>query len=90
MAHLLGSRNCLDSLSKDVSSMQETINSIVKKTGRFQFASWKFPSKIAIDLDVAELLEDYSYCNDEDSNKLSHIILFELVIDRFVAYRIYK
>lgn len=83
MAHLLGSRNCLDSLSKDVSSMQETINSIVKKTGRFQFASWKFPSKIAIDLDVAELLEDYSYCNDEDSNKLSHIILFELVIDRF-------
>ena len=82
MAHLLGSKNCIESLCKDVANMQETVTCILKKSGRLEFSSWKFPSKKAGDLDINELLEDYSYCKDEESNKFSHIILFELVIDR--------
>lgn len=84
MAHLLGSKNCLESLSKDVFDLQETFESVSQKVGRINFVSWKFPSKKAIELDIAEMLEDYSYCKDDDSNRLSHIIMFELVIDRLV------
>ena len=83
MAHLLGSKNCIDSLSKDVLELQETFESVILKVGRSNFVSWKFPGKKATELDIAEMLDDYSYCKDEESNQLSHIILFELVIDRY-------
>ena len=82
MAHLLGSKNCLESLSKDVLNLQESVSCILEKTGKVSFKSWKFPTRNATDLNINEMLEDYSYCNDVDSNILSHIILFELVIDR--------
>ena len=83
MAHLLGGKNCIDSLSKDILSMQECIQGVLGTTGQLEYASWKYPSKMASTLDISELVEDYSYCkSDEDSNRLSHIILFELVIDR--------
>ena len=83
MAHLLGSKNCIDSLSKDVSDLQETFESTIFKVGQSDFVSWKFPGKKATDIDIAEMLDDYSYCKDDKSNQLSHIILFELVIDRY-------
>ena len=84
MAHLLGSRNCVESLSKDVAAMQDCIQTIIAKTGHLEHASWKYPSKAASTLDISELIEDYSWCaDDEESNRLSHIVLFELIIDRF-------
>ena len=34
------------------------------------------------DVDIAELLEDFKFCEDEEDNQVAHIMLFELVIDR--------
>lgn len=47
--------------------------------------SWKFPDKIATDIDIAELLQRYQYGKHEVDNQVSHIVLFEVIIDRFVV-----
>ena len=44
--------------------------------------SWKFPDKSACDLDVEDLLDLYSYSDDEEERQVAHIALYELVIDR--------
>jgi hypothetical protein len=49
--------------------------------------SWKFPDKFATDVDINELLERYQYGKNELDNQVSHIVLFEIIIDR---YRIIK
>lgn len=82
MAHLLGSKTCLESLKQDVNDVQATVGDLLSRVGPVQSPSWKYPDKIACELDIEELLERYSYSNDEDHCKLSHIILFELLIDR--------
>ena len=82
MAHLLGSQACLESLTRDVVDIQSTAMDLLSRTGSARFPSWKYPDKVASELDMADLLECYSYSDDEDHCKLSHIILFELVIDR--------
>ena len=46
--------------------------------------SWKFPDKIATDIDIKELLQRYQHGKNEVDNQVSHIVLFELIIDRFV------
>ena len=71
MAHLLGSQNCVESLSKDVTTMQQCIEFLLTKTGGVDhIASWKYPSKSASTLNIGELVDDYSWCsNDEDSNR---------------------
>ena len=82
MAHLLGSKICLESLRQDVNDVQATVGDLLSRVGPVRSPSWNHPDKIACELDIEELLERYSYSNDEDHCKLSHIILFELLIDR--------
>lgn len=82
MAHLLGSQACLESLKQDVTDIQTTIMDLLSRAGSVRSPSWKYPDKISSELDIGELLERYSYSNNDDHCKLSHIILFELLIDR--------
>ena len=82
MAHLLGSKNCIESLARDVEDIQTTIKDAMEKVGPIRAQSWKFPDKLSIELDVDDLIDTYSFSKDEDYNRLSHIVLFELVIDR--------
>lgn len=82
MAHLLGYESCLESLSRDVSDIQAVISDVMSRVGPLRYPSWKYPDKISCEIDIGELLEIYGYSDDEDHCKLSHIILFELVIDR--------
>ena len=82
MTKLLGSKHCIDSLSKDLENLQETIKQIVSSTGRLECTSWKFPTKNAYDLDIDDMLVNYSYSKDVSANQFSHIALFELIIDR--------
>lgn len=82
MAHLLGSQACLESLRQDVTDIQTTVTDLLSRAGSVRSPSWKYPDKISSELDIGELLERYSYSNNDDHCKLSHIILFELLIDR--------
>lgn len=84
MAHLLGYESCLDSLSQDVSDIQSVVMDITSRAGPVRSPSWKYPDKISSELDIDELLEMYCHSEDQDHCKLSHIVLFELVIDRWV------
>lgn len=86
MAHLLGSEACLDSLTRDVMDIHSTAVDVMSRTGPVRFPSWKYPDKLSCELDISELLELYCYSQDDDHCKLSHIILFELVIDRYVCF----
>ena len=82
MAHLLGYESCLESLNQDVTDIQAVVTDITSRAGPVRSPSWKYPDKISIELDIEELLEIYCYSEDTDHCKLSHIVLFELVIDR--------
>ncbi|XP_070573796.1 coiled-coil domain-containing protein 157-like [Ptychodera flava] len=83
MAHLLGSKFCIESLGSDVEDLQTTINEVFSRVGPVRFPSWKFPDKISCDIDIAELLGDYCYKEDDEEDcQVSHIMMFELVIDR--------
>lgn len=88
MAHLLGSEACLESLKQDVNDVQTTVMDLLSRVGHLRSPSWKYPDKVACELDIDELLERYSYSSDEDHCKLSHIILFELLIDRYFFIQI--
>ena len=44
--------------------------------------SWKFPDRLATDVDIPELLQRYQYGKNEVDNQVSHIVLFEIIIDR--------
>ncbi|KGL99918.1 Coiled-coil domain-containing protein 157, partial [Charadrius vociferus] len=55
------------------------------RAGAVRFPSWKFPDKASSDLDLAALLERYSYAeNDPEFTQHSHVVLLELVIDRLL------
>ncbi|CAF4645912.1 unnamed protein product [Rotaria sp. Silwood2] len=61
MAHLLGSKVCIDSLRVDIDDLQNVIYDIIGKTGSIKCHSWKFPDKLATDVDINEILERYQY-----------------------------
>ncbi len=82
MAHLLGTKNCLESLARDVEDIQTTVKDALEKIGPLRTQSWKFPDRLASELDIDDLTDTYSHSKDEDFNRLAHIVLFELVIDR--------
>ncbi|CAF1299404.1 unnamed protein product [Adineta ricciae] len=84
MAHLLGSKACIDSLRVDIDDLQSVVYDIVGKTGSIKCHSWKFPDKIATDVDIKELLQRYQHGKNEVDNQVSHIVLFELIIDRLL------
>ncbi|CAF1394768.1 unnamed protein product [Rotaria sp. Silwood1] len=84
MAHLLGSKVCIDSLRVDIDDLQNVVYDIIGKTGSIKCHSWKFPDKLATDVDINELLERYQYGKNDLDNQVSHIILFEIIIDRLL------
>ena len=85
MAHLLGSKSCLDSLRQDVLDLHSTISETVSCGGAIRVSSWKYPDKLAADINIPELLQDYIFMpNEAEDNQVAHIIMYELVIDRLV------
>ncbi|XP_057627175.1 coiled-coil domain-containing protein 157 isoform X2 [Chionomys nivalis] len=85
MAHLLGSQTCMDSLRKDLTDLQGTIVDVFSHAGPVRFPSWKFPDRVACDLDMVALLEHYDHVpGDPEFTQLSHAVLLELVIDRLL------
>ncbi|NXH76638.1 CC157 protein, partial [Hydrobates tethys] len=83
MAHLLGHPGCMESLQADLRDLQAAIADVSSRAGAVRFPSWKFPDKVSCDLDLAALLERYSYAeNDPEFTQHSHVVLLELVIDR--------
>ena len=88
MAHLLGSRYCIESLRSDVTDLQGAIIDVFSRVGPVRTPSWKYPDKIASDLDLTELLEIHDYSEDEEERQLAHIVLLELVIDRYFVFQV--
>ncbi|NWH27721.1 CC157 protein, partial [Grus americana] len=85
MAHLLGHPGCMESLRADLRDLQAAIADVSSRAGAVRFPSWKFPDKVSCDLDLAALLERYSYAeNDPEFTQHSHVVLLELVIDRLL------
>ncbi|XP_047616180.1 coiled-coil domain-containing protein 157 isoform X4 [Phacochoerus africanus] len=85
MAHLLGSQACMDSLRKDLTDLQGAIVDVFSRAGPVHFPSWKFPDRVACDLDMVALLEHYDHVpGDPEFTQLSHAVLLELVIDRLL------
>ncbi|XP_049644749.1 coiled-coil domain-containing protein 157 [Suncus etruscus] len=85
MAHLLGSQVCMDSLRKDLTDLQGAIVDVFSRAGPVRFPSWKFPDRVACDLDMVALLEHYDHVpGDPEFTQLSHAVLLELVIDRLL------
>ncbi|ELW66535.1 Coiled-coil domain-containing protein 157 [Tupaia chinensis] len=85
MAHLLGSQACMDSLRKDLTDLQGAIVDVFSRAGPVRFPSWKFPDRVACDLDMVTLLEHYDHVpGDPEFTQLSHAVLLELVIDRLL------
>ncbi|XP_007973583.3 coiled-coil domain-containing protein 157 isoform X2 [Chlorocebus sabaeus] len=85
MAHLLGSQACMDSLRTDLTDLQGAIVDVFSRAGPVRFPSWKFPDRMACDLDMVALLEHYDHVpGDPEFTQLSHAVLLELVIDRLL------
>nr|XP_044987989.1 coiled-coil domain-containing protein 157 isoform X4 [Jaculus jaculus] len=85
MAHLLGSQACIDSLRRDLTDLQGTIVDVFSRAGPVRCPSWKFPDRVACDLDMVALLEHYDHVpGDPEFTQLSHTVLLELVIDRLL------
>ncbi|XP_031548455.2 coiled-coil domain-containing protein 157 isoform X1 [Vicugna pacos] len=85
MAHLLGSQACIDSLRRDLTDLQGAIVDVFSRAGPVRFPSWKFPDRVACDLDMVALLEHYDHVpGDPEFTQLSHAVLLELVIDRLL------
>lgn len=85
MAHLLGSQACMDSLRSDLTDLQGAIVDVCALAGPLRVPSWKFPDRVACDLDMVALLEHYDHVpGDPEFTQLSHAVLLELVIDRLL------
>ncbi|XP_030741306.2 coiled-coil domain-containing protein 157 [Echinops telfairi] len=85
MAHLLGSQACMDNLRRDLTDLQGAIVDVFSRAGPVRFPSWKFPDRVACDLDMVALLEHYDHVpGDPEFTQLSHAVLLELVIDRLL------
>ncbi|KAM6317939.1 coiled-coil domain-containing protein 157-like [Podargus strigoides] len=83
MAHLLGHRGCMESLRADLRDLQAAIDDVSSRAGAVRFPSWKFPDKVASELDLPALLERHRYiASDPEFTQLSHVVLLELAIDR--------
>lgn len=48
MAYLLGSKYCLESLSSDVSDLQDAVVDVISRVGPVRYPSWKYPDKVII------------------------------------------
>ncbi|KAM9371555.1 coiled-coil domain-containing protein 157 [Phaethornis superciliosus] len=85
MAHLLGHPGCMESLRADLRDLQAALTDVSSRVGAVRFPSWKFPDKVSCELDMAVLLERYSYSQtDPEFSQHSHVVLLELLIDRLL------
>ncbi|KAM9822302.1 coiled-coil domain-containing protein 157 [Syngnathus typhle] len=83
MCQSLGSQGCIESLQKDLTDIQCAIVDVFSANGPLHVYSWKFPDKLACNVDLD--LEHYNFVNGEDEfNQHVHIVLLELVIDRLL------
>lgn len=90
MSHLLGAQGCVESLRRDVIDLQGALVEVFSRTGPVRFRSWRFPERESCDLDLVTLLEQYRYTEGkEELNQHAHIVLLELVIDRW-RYRLHS
>lgn len=84
MSQFLGRQDCIESLRRDLVDLQGATLDVFSRTGPVRFTSWKFPDKLSCNLDMVALLEEYDFVDGEDAfNQHSHIVLLELVIDRY-------
>ena len=84
MASLLGSKYCIESLRGDVSDLQSAVADVLSRVGpSVSFRSWKYPDKVSTDVSIVELLETHVYSEDQEERQIAHVILMELVIDRY-------
>lgn len=87
MTHLLGRQDCVDSLRRDLIDLQGAVLDVFSRTGPVRCSSWKFPDKQSCNLDLVLLLEKYDFVEgEEEFNQHTHIVLLELVIDRWAAF----
>ena len=85
MAHLLGSKYCIESLRNDVTDLQATVVDVFSRAGPVNHPSWKYPDKISSDVNIVELLDIYNYNEEEEEEcQVAHIVLLELIVDRWV------
>uniref|UniRef100_F6X9T4 Uncharacterized protein n=1 Tax=Ciona intestinalis TaxID=7719 RepID=F6X9T4_CIOIN len=84
MAHLLGSQYCIESLTKDIKDIQGTLAEVGFRVGQVKYQSWKFPDKLSVDVDVDGVLEDCEFKQDEEDNQVTHVTLYDLLIDRLL------
>lgn len=83
MTELLGNQFCVDSLRTDVQDIHSVMNNVTSRLGQINYTSWKFPDKLALDVNIPELLEMCEYDGEyEEENKISHLLLLEMVVDR--------
>lgn len=83
MTELLGNKYSVENLSRDMSDLHNVLGGLTSRLGQVNFTSWKFPDKLAMHVDVPELLEMCEYdAAYEEENKISHLLLLEMVIDR--------
>ena len=84
MTNIFGRQDCIDSLRKDLTDLQGAVVEVFSQTGYVRFPSWKFPDKLSCSLDMVELLDQFDFVEgDEEFSQHSHIVLLELVIDRY-------
>lgn len=87
MSCMLGDRTCMESLRKDITDLQGTVIDVFSRVGAVRVPSWKFPDKMSCDLDLVQLLDRYDYVeNDPEITQVSHMVLLELVIDRYDTF----
>lgn len=82
---LLGNKICVENLLKDLSDVHKVLGNLTSRLGPVSFTSWKYPDKLSADVDISELLDMCEY--DEsfpEENKISHLMLLELIVDRQV------
>ncbi|XP_067932683.1 coiled-coil domain-containing protein 157-like [Watersipora subatra] len=87
MTELLGNKFCVENLCKDVGDIHNVIGGLTSRLGQVNYTSWKYPDKLAMDVNISELLEMCEFDAEyEEENKISHLLLLEMVIDRLIFF----
>lgn len=81
---LLGNKVCVDNLRKDLDDVHQVLGNLTSRLGPVNFTSWKFPDKLSTEIDIADFLDMCEYDkNFPEENKISHLMLLELIVDRY-------
>ena len=89
MAYVLGSLSWVEALLEDIHDLQSVISEYVSHLGPLNCPSWKYPDQLAGDVNIDQLLTQYTGYLTADSNleddarQMAHLALYELVIDRY-------